>query len=417
MKLSNSGWNKLEGQPKILPNMGVVVGIPSSRNVAPEWAIALAVQAWPSNTNVCYVPIHCGNPRTGTEGPPRDKARELIVEAAQQLKAPYIWFIDDDVEVPYGACRQLLRTLKEAPDEVCAVGGIYPEKNDPPAPIVYTTNGHGPDWRWKRGTIFEASLIGTGCMMVKTEVFSHISKPWFKDVNEGMVNVTDDAWFVMKAHEAGYKFLADANVICPHWDYERMIRYEIPADSYPMKVDEAKVDITEGLPSGWMTAEELLWLTAQAKEKYRIVEVGSYLGRSTVAMARSTQGEVWALDNFKAHDIDVPDRGSIYERFVENTKPYQNIHVIQMDHEEASKIPIEWLRGSPQEKPDMVFIDGDHGYSAVKRDLQIWKARIAPGGLLCGHDLSWPGVSQALKEECPEYRPAPGDLWTYSVPA
>ncbi len=119
--------NSIDG--RIMPNMGVVVGLPCSRLVMPEWAVALATQAWPINTNVCYMPIHCENKKTGSQGPPRDKARELIIESALKLKAPYVWFVDDDVEVPFGACRQLLKTLRSAPDNVMAVGGIYPAKH------------------------------------------------------------------------------------------------------------------------------------------------------------------------------------------------------------------------------------------------------------------------------------------------
>lgn len=416
----------MSGQPDRLPPIGVVVGIPSSRLVTPEWAIALAVQAWPSNTSVCYVPIHCGNPQTGTQGPPRDKARELIIESAIKLKAPYVWFVDDDVEVPFGACRQLLRTLKEADPEVCAVGGIYPEKNDPPSPVVYTTNGHGPDWRWKKNTIFEASLIGTGCMMVKTEVFSKMEKPWFRDINEGLVNITDDAYFVMKAKEAGYKVLADAHVICFHWDYKTMRRYEIPADSYPMRDIEAPPgkEWMNDLPVGWMSIPELLWLTEQAAQHKKIVELGSFLGRTTIALARSTPGEVYAIDDFRGvSSVHLTGTGlekkqiediqsNLFAYFRQNTASIPNIKVIQTDHADTGKLPVEWVRGLPEEKPDMVFIDGSHEYEDVKRDIMVWRERLMPGGLLCGHDLDWPGVRQAIDELLPGWKSPAGSIWS-----
>jgi hypothetical protein len=219
---------------QVLPNMGVVVGLPCSRLVTPEWAVALATQAWPTNTNVCYVPIRCENKKTGSKGPTRDQAREMIVRGAIELNAPYIWFIDDDVEVPYGACRQLLKTLAEAEDDVMAVGGIYPAKRHPFEPILYKTNGHGPHRRWKKDTIFEVSLIGTGCMMIKTEAFKRIDAPWFKDVDTDTLQITDDGWFAGKLEIAGLKILADAHVLCTHWDYETQTAYRVPDDSYPM---------------------------------------------------------------------------------------------------------------------------------------------------------------------------------------
>ena len=60
----------------------------------------------------------------------------------------------------------------------------------------------------------------------------------------------------------------------------------------------------------------------------------------------------------------------------------------------------------------MVFIDGGHEYEEVKRDILIWKERLRPGGLLCGHDVSWPGVRKALTELVPNWKQQAGELWS-----
>ncbi len=212
---------------KLIPNMGVIVGFPCSRLWVPECSIAIASQSWPINTNVCYIPIHCENPKTGSKGPTRDKARELIAESALQLNAPYLWFIDDDVEIPQGACRQLLKTLRSAPADVMAVGGVYPAKRNPLEPVVFKTNGEGPFYNWEKDEIFPVSLIGTGCMMIKTEVFQHLEKPWFKDVDTDMLQITDDAWFCGQLEAKGFRVLADGHVLCTHWDADTMTPYRL----------------------------------------------------------------------------------------------------------------------------------------------------------------------------------------------
>ena len=208
-------------------------------------------------------------------------------------------FVDDDVELPFATFRQLLATIKQADEKVMVVGGIYPARSFPPDPILHQVNGHGAFWKWKRNTIFEVTgTIGTGCMMIKTEVFDHISEPWFKTVDEDDCQITDDAYFCDKVRDAGYKILADAHVICAHWDNATQTRFEIPDDSYPM-IPVGKEEILKDLPEGWMAMVELDWLTDRAREFRKIVEVGSFLGRSAIAMARSTEGEVWAIDDFK----------------------------------------------------------------------------------------------------------------------
>ena len=37
---------------------------------------------------------------------------------------------------------------------------------------------------------------------------------------------------------------------------------------------------------------------------------------------------------------------------------------------------------------DFVFLDADHSYKGVKRDIEAWLPKVKPGGLLCGHDYA-----------------------------
>lgn len=50
---------------------------------------------------------------------------------------------------------------------------------------------------------------------------------------------------------------------------------------------------------------------------------------------------------------------------------------------------------------DLVFIDAEHSYPAVKQDISLWWPKVRVGGVLCGHDYSqkaFPGVVQAVDE-------------------
>ena len=35
---------------------------------------------------------------------------------------------------------------------------------------------------------------------------------------------------------------------------------------------------------------------------------------------------------------------------------------------------------------DFAYLDADHSYAGVMKDLQAWRPKIRPGGMLCGHD-------------------------------
>lgn len=167
----------------------------------------------------------------------------------------------------------------------------------------------------------------------------------------------------------------------------------------------------------WPTESELRWLAQQASERRRIVEVGSYLGRSTIALATHTPGHVWAIDDWHGpRDVEIDDRTrrALHDDFLRNVDGLP-VTAIRCDHGDTHALPVEWLKGPDADRPDMVFIDGAHDYDSVRRDLLVWRARLASGGLLCGHDANWATVRAALDEVLPGWTLAGADsLWQWT---
>lgn len=67
---------------------------------------------------------------------------------------------------------------------------------------------------------------------------------------------------------------------------------------------------------------------------------------------------------------------------------------------------------------DMVFIDGDHTYEAVKNDIANYVGVLKPGGILSGHDLTvFPGVDNAVleysKSTGKKIQTMPGNVWYF----
>lgn len=160
---------------------------------------------------------------------------------------------------------------------------------------------------------------------------------------------------------------------------------------------------------GWMSEAELRWLAEQASRHRCIVEIGSYLGRSTRALADNASGVVYAIDDwYGPRDVDwlTPEqRATVLQRFAENMQG-TDIKAINSDHAVA-EVP---------ETPDFVFIDGDHSYASVLRDIRKWLPRIAPGGLISGHDICRDEVARAVREVFGSYSVAPETtIWYVEV--
>ncbi len=69
---------------------------------------------------------------------------------------------------------------------------------------------------------------------------------------------------------------------------------------------------------------------------------------------------------------------------------------------------------------DMIFIDGNHDYSFVKKDIELYSTLLKSGGILSGHDITvFEGVDRAVKEyqeaTGKELKTLPGNIWYFEM--
>ena len=64
---------------------------------------------------------------------------------------------------------------------------------------------------------------------------------------------------------------------------------------------------------------------------------------------------------------------------------------------------------------DLIFIDADHTYAAVKNDIINWRPKLRSGGFLTGHDIHWPEVRDAVDELVIHYEVGPDNVWYTKV--
>ena len=164
---------------------------------------------------------------------------------------------------------------------------------------------------------------------------------------------------------------------------------------------------------GWMTEGELTYLAHAASKSTSIAEIGSWKGRSTLALACNTPGNVYAVDTWEGteqqgDELRQHEEGWLLEEFKRNVAGANNIYIYQGNSVEIAQQMKE--RGIVL---DMVFIDAYHTYDAAKVDILAWRPLLCEEGILCGHDHSnnWPGIVQAVKELVPQYRLVES-IWT-----
>lgn len=134
----------------------------------------------------------------------------------------------------------------------------------------------------------------------------------------------------------------------------------------------------------------------------QFVEVGCWKGRSAaymcVEIANSAKNiEFYCVDRWDGTDETDPNLIGLYDTFLRNLKPvaayFKPLKLTSLDAVVKFK----------DASLDFVFIDADHEYSAVKKDILAWYPKIKPGGILAGHDYyphepTWGDVYRAVTD-------------------
>lgn len=135
---------------------------------------------------------------------------------------------------------------------------------------------------------------------------------------------------------------------------------------------------------------------------FKVLEVGSWAGGSAITWAQAIKshhhgnGIVVCVDSWEPY-LDLNKErgkhylrmnkalttGEIFKLFVHNIRSSGHSDIVFAVKAPADRI----LPLFSSEKFDLVFIDGDHAYSNVSRDLRNCAHLVADGGILCGDDL------------------------------
>jgi GT2 family glycosyltransferase len=191
------------------PNVLVVV-LSGRELVTTAWAEGWRTLRFPERSN-----------RTFMYGMPFDHARSQGCRRMLDTDHEWMFFLDDDVIPPPDTINRLLAYNADI------VGGLYYRRQMPPAPVMMRdVEGEGGQWitDYPPGSLVEADLIGSGCMLVKRKVLEIMPPPWFEwkcdpyrwpDLKP-YERCSEDYDFCRKARALGFKLYVDTSIQCHH---------------------------------------------------------------------------------------------------------------------------------------------------------------------------------------------------------
>lgn len=223
----------------------------------------------------------------------------------------------------------------------------------------------------------------------------------------------------------------------PHvwgWEYEMLLIHlfksgfrhierkpaQFPHMSPNLRVEAIKSD-QEEVPGFFSEYNANVYrrLLSQVPEQGNIAELGVWCGRSmcwNADIIREKKLQVAAVDTFKGTENENSPlqeeaaKSNIAEQFLRNVTSFgiaENVSVHVNTTEAASK-------EFQDESLDLVFIDADHSYEAVKKDMDNWWPKLKKGGIMAGHDYApyaYEGVVRAVNERFGSLVSDESDVW------
>jgi len=154
--------------------------------------------------------------------------------------------------------------------------------------------------------------------------------------------------------------------------------------------------------SGWFNYQETFnFLLSKVPDSGTFVECGAWLGQSSAYLcdeAIKKNINVYVVDSWKgsADELEtsmvLATQADIYEIFMSNMGDRKFTPIRNLSKEASEHFA--------DLSCDVVFIDMEHNYEAVKKDIAHWTPKVKDGGYIAGHDYDsyHSGLMQAVNE-------------------
>jgi predicted O-methyltransferase YrrM len=121
-------------------------------------------------------------------------------------------------------------------------------------------------------------------------------------------------------------------------------------------------------------------LVPRKNKKTRFVEVGSFAGSSLFMIAHSLCAAGHDIEGFAVDPGNHPQLPEVLKHLSPKVSHY---HLYSHQAVDA----LRRIFDKDGNFPNFIFVDGDHTYEGVKRDIQAYYPLLAPGGIMAFHDF------------------------------
>jgi hypothetical protein len=368
-------------------NAKIVIATPSVRAEVPmqfyQSVMAMVLKTREKYPNMKFATLSVGNTYV-------HQARQAMVDEFLETEADYMLWIDDDNIPPEDGLIRLLEDKKDV------VSGLYFKRRAPFEPLIMMQREQGIGserrsdiFREGKKELLKIHSTGFGFILIKREVMEKMREARMPHFSM-KVGLGEDIWFCVQARGAGYDIWLDPSVEVGHLGDKPVITSKTYLDYYETHIQDLvkKADKIQG----YMTLKELEVLVNEAANSDLTIEVGSWKGRSSTVLSAS--GKLVCVDTFDGV-LDGHGRAEegVFMEFLKNMDKFTNVSYLKGRSTELAK-------NFPNERADLILIDGDHSYEACLADLTSYWEKLKVGGKMLVHDYedNFIPVKNAIKD-------------------
>lgn len=183
-------------------------------------------------------------------------------------------------------------------------------------------------------------------------------------------------------------------------------------------------NIKDNLKTDWWFDYVDFYKMIASKNFKILVEIGVWKGHSISFLANELKKNE---KKFKLYAVDLWNDTYRYENYPKLKEQVPYLYDIYTEYKKQSGVYdiIEDLKGLSWEMAkefkdnsvDFVFIDADHDYEFVIKDIESWYPKIKKGGILSGHDYfnHTTGVKRAVDEKFGNNVRINGSCWYVEI--
>lgn len=373
-----------------LRGVKVHIGIPAYGDIAPQTSLALTgtLLMLASEGVEFALSVKYGNCYV-------DQVRSIIAKEFLAGPADYLFHIDSDM---VWEPREFVQVLAHT-TVMDAVSVAYRMKDEVEKYTVSLTD----DMRINEYGCLPLAGGGLGFACVQRRVIEALAEraekvtmgvqenvPWMYRCRskEGKYQ-GEDMMFFDEMRAAGFKPFIDTSLTVGH----------LGRKEYRGSLLESLLNAEDGALTGWRYPKDVEgWLSngeamalARLARGKEVVEIGSYCGKSTIAMAQVAKS-IESIDWHKGDEMAGP--GGTLGKFRYNLSRYSVDHRVRV-HEGRTQ---EIAPTLPGQSYDLVFIDGAHDEMQVRIDVKEALRLVKPGGTIALHDFQMEAVQRVAHE-------------------